>query len=155
MNESYRLLQYKEKLVDNKNLEDPLDIKSGWVGEENVMKLRPKLYLTDITRFYGDALDTKSIVQRIECEYKQRKAYRYFTDNLISEVYYNNISDESKYCYLKTKCLPSQWVSSKPYDVWVLVKKDLKYEVGGEILCAYYMHSRAIEKLASCGRSSL
>ena len=79
----------------------------------------------------------KSIVQRIECEYKQGKAYRYFTDNFISEVYYNNISDESKYCYLKTKCLSSQRVSSKPYDVWVLVKKDFKYEVGGAILSAY------------------
>ena len=61
----------------------------------------------------------------------------YFTDNFISEVYYNNISDESGYCYLKTKCLPSQRVLSKPYDVWVLVKKDFKYEVGDAILSAY------------------
>ena len=81
-------------------------------------------------------MDEKSIVQWIECEYKQGKAYRYFTDNLISEVYYNSISDESKYCYLKTKCLPSQRVSSKPYDPWVLVKKDFKYEVGGAIFSA-------------------
>ena len=84
-----------------------------------------------------DVLDKKSIVQRIECEYKQGKAYRYFTDNFISEVYYNNISDELKYCYLKTKCLPSQRVSSKTNDVWVLVKKDLKDEMGGAILGAY------------------
>ena len=79
----------------------------------------------------------ENIVQRIECEYKQGKGYRYFTDNFICEVFYNNISDESKYCYLKTKCLPSQRVSSKPYDVWALVKKDFKYEVGGAILSAY------------------
>ena len=38
----------------------------------------------------------KSIVQWIECEYKQGKANRYFTGNFISEVYYNDISDESK-----------------------------------------------------------
>ena len=38
---------------------------------------------------------------------------------------------------MKTKCLPSQWVPSKPYDVWVLVKKDLKYEVGDAILYGY------------------
>ena len=63
--------EYKEKLVvDCKNLEDPLDIKNGWVGEENGIKLWPKLYLTDITRFYGNVLDKKSIVQRIECECK-------------------------------------------------------------------------------------
>ena len=130
--------EYKEKLVvDNKNFQDPLDIKNGWFGEENGIRLWPQLYLTDITRFYGDVLDKKNIVQRIECEYKQGKAYRYFTDTFISEVFYINISDESKYCYLKTKCLPSQRVSSKPYDVWALVKKDFKYEVGGAILSAY------------------
>ena len=38
---------------------------------------------------------------------------------------------------MKTKCLPSQWVSSKPYDVWVLIKKDFKFVVGGVILSAY------------------
>ena len=73
-----------------------------------------------------------------------RKAHRYFTDNFISEVYYNNISDESKYCYLKTKCLPSQRVSLKPYNVWVLVKKDFKYAVGGVILSAYYIYTAGL-----------
>ena len=34
---------------------------------------------------------------------------------------------------MKTKCPPFQRVSSKPYDPWVLVKKDFKYEVGGAI----------------------
>ena len=141
--------EYKEKLVaDSKNLEDPLDIKNGWIGEENGIKLWPKLCLTGITQFYGDVLEKKSIVQRIECEYKPGKAYRYFTDNFISEVYYNNIGDESKYCYLKTKCLPSQWVSAKPYDVWVLVKKDFKYEVGGAILSAYCTYTTWI--LGNC-----
>ena len=46
-------------VVDSKNLEDPLGLKNGLVGEENGITLCPKLYLTDITRFYGDALDKK------------------------------------------------------------------------------------------------
>ena len=81
-------------------------------------------------------MDKKSIIQRTECAYQQGKAYRYFTDNFISEAYYNNISDESKYYYLKTKWLPSQRVSSKPNDVWVLVKKNFKDKMGGAILGA-------------------
>ena len=141
--------EYKENpVVDNKNLEDLIDIKNGWFGEENGIKLWPQLYLTDITRFYGNVLGKKSIVQRTECEYKQRKAYIYFTQNFISEVYYNNISDESKYFYLKTKGLPSQRVLSNPYDVWVLVKKDFKYEVGGAILSAYFTCTAGL--LGSC-----
>ena len=52
--------KYKEKLVVyNKNLQDPLDIKNGWVGEENDIMLWPKLYLTDITWLYRNVLDKK------------------------------------------------------------------------------------------------
>ena len=38
---------------------------------------------------------------------------------------------------MKTKCVPSKRVSSKPCNVSVLVKKDFKYEVDGAILSAY------------------
>ena len=47
------------------------------------------------------------------------------------------MNSESKYCFLKTKYLPSQRVSSKQYDVWALLKKDHVDEVGGEIMSAY------------------
>ena len=146
----WKLDEYKQKLaVDRKNLEDPIDIQNDWVGKENGIKLWPKLYLTDITRLYGNVLDKKSIDQRMsKCKCKQGKAYRYFTDNFISELYYNNINDESNYCYLRTKCLSSKRVSWKSYDVWVLVKKNFKYEVGGVILSAYCTCTTGI--LGSC-----
>ena len=98
-------------------------MKHFWVGEENGIKLWPQLYLTDIIyiifdNFMGMYWTKRAcIVQRIECQYKQGKAYRYFTGNAVRDVYYNNICNESKYCYLKTKCLPSRQVSSKLYDV--------------------------------------
>ena len=86
------MVEYKEKLVtDNIDLQDPLDFENGWVGEENTTKVWPQLYLTDITRFSKNVLDEKDIVQRVECEYNQRKVYRNFTDSFISEVYYKNI----------------------------------------------------------------
>ena len=49
---------------------------------------------------------------------------------------------------MKTKCLPSQRVSSKPNDVWALVKKYFKYEVGGAILSAYCTSTAGL--LGSC-----
>ena len=36
-------------------------MKNCWVGEENGIKLWPQLYLTDISQFYGDELDKKSL----------------------------------------------------------------------------------------------
>ena len=35
------------------------------------------------------------------------------------------------------KCVPSQRVSMKQYDVWVVCRKDLVDSIGGEILSAY------------------
>ena len=38
---------------------------------------------------------------------------------------------------MKTKCVPSQRVNMKQYDVWVVCRKDLIGSIGGEILSAY------------------
>ena len=72
------------------------------------MKFWPLIYVTDITRFYRDVINRKDLIQRIECEYKQGKAYRYFTNNFVQEVFVNNVNEDSKYCILQTKCLPSR-----------------------------------------------
>ena len=96
----------------------------GWLGEENGMKFWPHVYLTDITHFYRDVINKKDLIQRTECEYKQGKAYWYFTNNFVQQVFVNNVSDDSKYCILHTKCLPSQRISQKPYTVWAVVTKD-------------------------------
>ena len=108
------LYEYKAKLSLNDNiLPDPIDLKEGWIGEDADIKLLPQLYLTDITWFDSDVLDKKGIIQRVECQHKQGETYRYFTNNFVGEVFINNWNNESKYCFLKTKCLPSQRVSSK------------------------------------------
>ena len=43
------------------------------------------------------------MIQRIECEYKQGKAYRYFTNQFIGEIHINNLDKRSRYCIMKTK----------------------------------------------------
>ena len=86
-----------------------MDLKKSWVGEEADIKLWPQLYLTDITRFYSGL----GIIQRIEFKYKQGDAYCYFKNNFVSKVFINNLNSESKYSFLKTKCLLSLRVSSQ------------------------------------------
>ena len=76
-----------------------------------------------------------------------RKAYRYFRNNFVSEVFINNLNSESKYCYLKIKCLPSQRVSSKQYHVCTLLKKNHADEAGGEIISAYCV---CVKRITPC-----
>ena len=130
--------KYKLKIDDNlQSLPDPMELKTGCLGEENGMKFWPHVYLTDITRFYRDVINKEDLNWKIECEFKQGKAYRYFTNNFVQEVFVNNVSEDSKYSILQTKCLPSQRISQKPYTVFTIVRKDQSDSIGEEIKSAY------------------
>ena len=52
-------------------------------------------------------------------------------------MFVNNVSEDSKYCILQTKCLPSQRISQKSYTVWAIVRKDQSDSDVGEIKSAY------------------
>ena len=132
------LQEYKQKLnIQGNVIPDPFDLKSGCVNEKSGMKKWPRLYFSDISRFYSFILDKDSLIHRLEYKYKQGKAYRYFTNSFIGEILYHNIDEKSKFCLLKTKCLPSQHVNMKQYDLWVVCRKDLIDSIGVEILSAY------------------
>ena len=70
-------------------------------------------------------------------EYKEGKAYRYFTNKWVKEVFFHPVSETLPYCILKCRCTPSQRVSSKPYHVWVIAEKDSKDKPGGKIISTY------------------
>ena len=132
------LQEYKQKLNIHGNIiPDPIDLKSGWINEKNGMKKWPRLYFSDISRFYSFVLGKDNLIHRLECEYKQGRAYRYFTNSFIGETLYHNIDEKSKFCLLKTKFAPSQRLNMKQYDVWVVCRKDLIDSIGREILSAY------------------
>ena len=119
------LQQYLSKFsFDDCDLADPLILKNGWLGEKDGIKLWPRLYFMDISRYFASVLGRENLLQRLECEYKEGKAYRYYANGFIGEVQSNMLDQNSKYCYFRTKCLPSQRVSAKQYDVWVICEKD-------------------------------
>ena len=115
-------------------LSDPLVIKEGWIGEKEGMSLWPKLYFMYISRYFSQVVSRENLWQRLECEYKEGKAYRYYSNDFVSEVLRNTLDSESP--YFKSKCLPSQRVSAKQYDVWVIVEKD-RESPGGKIVAGY------------------
>ena len=95
----------------------------------------------DISRYFASVLGRENLLQRLECEYKEGKAYRYYANGFVGEVKSNMMDQNSKYCYFRTKCLPSHRVSAKQYDVWVICEKDRQqnkqFIPGGRIMSAY------------------
>ena len=129
------LKEYKQKFMQL-SLSDPLVVKEGWIGEKEGMSLWPKLYFMDISRYFSQVVSRENLWQRLECEYKEGKAYRYYSNGFVGEVFINTLDSESPYCVFKSKCLPSQRVSAKQYDVWVIVEKDSE-NPGGKIVVGY------------------
>lgn len=133
-----RLLQeYQAKLTINGDcLDDPFTITTGWTGEKDGITKWPSVYIMDIS----DYLNTKNpeeLMKRLLNEYKEGKAYRYFTGDWVKEICYHNINSNSDKCVVKSKVTPSQAVNNKAYDVWVVLKKDTGNIPGGQVLRAY------------------
>ena len=58
-----------------------------------------------------------------------------FTGNLVKEVSYHPIHDNSHLCYLAAKVAPS--MKTGTYQAWVCVEKDCDNRAGGKIVSAY------------------
>ena len=101
------------------------------------MKQWPRLYFSDISRIYSFVLGKDDLIHRLEYKYKQGKACRYFTNSFIGEILYQNINEKSKFCLLKTKCVPSKRINMKQYNVQVVYRNDLIDSIGSEILSTY------------------
>ena len=110
--------EYKAKLVINKDvvIPDPLTLESGWIGEAKGIQNWPSIFYTDIANLLN--LTPPDFIKRLESEYKQGKAYRYFSFEFVREIYVNELNQEIPVCILKCKVIPSQRIDSKPYDVW-------------------------------------
>ncbi|CAC5421812.1 unnamed protein product [Mytilus coruscus] len=85
----------------------------------------------DIATFLQKNKD-KSLSDRLMKDYKEGKAYSYFTSGWLKEVCYHHIDNNSPYCFLKAECTASQRITDVPHTTWVLVEK-----ASGEIQTAY------------------
>ena len=131
--------EYKKKLIVNGEiLPDPFSLKDDWLAEKKGtgMSKWPSVYYMNIERFLCKINDSSDLLMRLESEYKEGKAYRYFKCEFVKEIFYHNISLESPYCVLKSRVTPSQRTSNTAYHVWAIIEKDGK-KPGGKIHSAY------------------
>ena len=85
--ERLNLTEYINKYTTH-FIDDPLSIPSNeWRGENKGINLWPKTYFMDISRYFSNVLGRENLWQRLECEYKEGKAYRYYADGFIGELF--------------------------------------------------------------------
>ena len=120
---------------------DPKSL-DNWENEITAMNKWPPtmiqdigIYLTKMETFReGPSArgDQVTFRERIMSDYKDQKAYSYFSSNWQLDILFHPIEDGFPYCFLKSKCIPSQRINNVPHDTWVLINKET-----GSIISAY------------------
>ena len=137
MIERQNLSEYREKLrlATDGGIPDPFTLTTGWL-DESAMSFWPSVGFIDLCD-YMRLKTTAELSNRLINEYKEGKAYRYFSSGWVKQVLYHNVSDDSDVCIMATKVTPSMRLRSPPHEVWAVIKKNSVIANGGEIISAY------------------
>ena len=86
----------------------------------------PPTMIQDISVYLSSRdvqIEKVSLTRRLLSDYKDQKAYSYFSSKWLFEIYKHNLTEDSLYCFLKARCRPSQRLSDLPHDVWICIQK--------------------------------
>ena len=120
--------QYKKRLLlpNGNEMEDPLKVTSGWIGEANGgMRKWPRLTYEKIYSYLkSSGIDSADHINA----YKEGKAFSYFQCEFVKEL---KVREENGYTILKCRVTRSQSLRDDPHIVWAAFNDD------GLILTAY------------------
>ena len=101
--EIFKKQDYMTLLRIGRPAPDPNKSRS-WLGKDDAMNKWPPLSHLEIQKFItklGHSLSGNELTS-----YKTGKAYSYFFNDWIQEVFYHAINKDHKACFLKAKCTP-------------------------------------------------
>ncbi|CAL9689621.1 unnamed protein product [Knipowitschia caucasica] len=112
---------------------DPLQLREGWENESTAANKWPPCMYIDINN-YLTRKDELNLLTKLANDYKEGKAFSYFASQnaWVKEVFYHEVSKDSKICFLKCDCTPSQRFNNVPHKLWVCFGK-----ASGTIYSAY------------------
>ena len=125
------IAEYSNKLcINGEQLPDPFKLQDGWVNEQDGVSVWPTTVYPDIFNFLS--FHPSELKNEDLSDYKTSKAYSYYATGWLNPLFYHPISDESRFCFLKTTCRPSQRISDTPHKLWICLLK-----TSGKIMTAH------------------
>ena len=125
-------VEYGGKLFMNGGdmIPDPLKLDHGWLNEQEVITYWPVTLYMDIFNFL--AFHPTELASNDFCDYKQSKAYSYFSQGWLGQLQFKNINGSSNLCLLRGSSRPSQRINDTPHRLWICLEKQT-----GKILCTH------------------
>jgi len=103
------------------NIPDPFKTTSGWLNEEEGGIFWPQVLYPDIfnyLQFYPTELGNTDL-----SDYKQCKAYSYYSCGWLQPLYYHEIVVGSKFCILKGECRKLEKINDTFHKLWVIIER--------------------------------
>ncbi|KAJ8030935.1 hypothetical protein HOLleu_27485 [Holothuria leucospilota] len=138
--------QYRKVLnICGKTLPDPLsELNDNWKGEKEGVHCWPPVSYYEIAEWLlrdapcvsqpsiRDKKRASTLHDRLLSDYKEGKAYSYFSSKWLHEILYHDVESQSPVCYVKANCTPSQAIKNVPHTAWVALSKE-----SGKVFSAY------------------
>lgn len=122
--------QYQE-LLKRLNIQDPLELTTGWINEDNGGSAKwPNFTSVQLMKWAAAHTGAGEMTK-----YKIDKAYQYFQSELTQNVSYHSISQSSPVCLLLNLCVRSMEQSKEPHEAWVCLRKTVGEVQGGYCSC--------------------
>jgi len=80
------------------------EMKSGWTGRSDIF---PKVTINDIESYLLHSSHRTEDAGKMHCYRQYISGLNFYKEGYIHKIMFNEISDSSKLCYIRSKCFPS------------------------------------------------
>lgn len=98
----------------------PIDsLKTGWTSE---IQLFPKISHNDVENYLLHSSHRTEDNEKMECYRQFIRGFNFFKEGYVHKIMINLISEDSKFCYIRSKCSPS--MKQGMYNQWISISRD-------------------------------
>ncbi|XP_061191601.1 uncharacterized protein LOC133199778 [Saccostrea echinata] len=103
---------------------DIKDLDSGWAGKSDMF---PNIKIQDVENYLIHSSHRTVDAKKMQCYRQYIRGLNFFKEGYIHKIMMNEISPDSGYCYIRSKCYPS--MKQGVYEQWILMTKKPPFHV--------------------------
>ena len=100
------------------------DLCSGWTEQSSCY---PNVSIKDIENYLIHSSHRTCDTEKMQCYRQYIRGLNFYKEGYIHKIMLNEINDDSKLCYIRSKCHPS--MQKGVYEQWLLTTKEVPFQV--------------------------
>lgn len=109
---------------DADNMPSINELSSGWTERSNNY---PKVSIKEVENYLIHSSHRTGDTKKMQCYRQYIRGLNFCKEGYIHKIMFNEISDDSNLCYIRSKCYPS--MQKDLYEQWLLTTKEAPFQV--------------------------